>query len=102
MALSPFRVAFVMAHAHSKLIGSHVDNIPLVNIYDPEERLPICRNDWIPVVALISLGEDSHILGDKGLPWLEIPQRKGDITIFLKLCNIKLGRCQVGRLLGET
>ena len=61
MALGPFQVAFVMAHAHSKLIRSHVDHIRLFNIYDPQDRLRICRNGWIPVVVSILLWEDSHI-----------------------------------------
>ena len=74
MALSPFQVAFVMAHAHSKLIRSHVDDIRLFNIYDPRERLRICRNGWIPVVVSISLSENSHIWVDKGPPLLGIPQ----------------------------
>ena len=85
MALSPFQVAFVMAHAHSKLIGSHVDDIRLFHIYDPRERLRIGRNGWILVVVSISLWEDSHIRVDKGPPLLGILQRKGDITIFSHL-----------------
>ena len=55
MALTPFQVAFVIAHAHSKLIGSHVDDIQMFNIYDPRERLRIHMNGWIPVVVSISL-----------------------------------------------
>ena len=75
MAPSPFQVAFVMAHAHSKMIGSHVEDIRLFNIYDPRKRLRIRRNGWIPVVVSISLWEDSHFWVDKGPPWLGIPQR---------------------------
>ena len=57
MAHSPFQVAFVMAHAHSKLIGSHVDDIRLFNIYDPRENL----GTWIsvsknPDPTLLSMG----------------------------------------------
>ena len=65
MALNPFHVAFVMAHTHSKMIGSHVDDIPLFNIYDPREPLRIRRNGRIPVVVFISFWEDNHIWVDK-------------------------------------
>ena len=92
MALSPFQVAFVMAHAHSKLIESHVDDIRLFNIYDPRERLRIRRNGWIPLVVSILLWEDSHIWVDKGPPWLGILQRKGDITIFPQFLRHQIWR----------
>ena len=92
MALSPFQVAFFMAHAHSKLMGSRVDDIRLFNIYDPRERLRIRRNGLFPLVVSISLSEDSHVWVDKGPPWLGIPQRKGDITIFPQFLQHQIWR----------
>ena len=74
MALSPFQVALVMAHAHCKLIGSYVDGIRLFNIYNPQESLRIRRNGWTLVVVSFWFWEGSHIRVSQGSPWLEIPQ----------------------------